>query len=372
MNNKDNNYVAPNLVRYLWHTHDKHNTLSVIYICDDSKNLITDSDFENCNGNWKQNSLFKSGIASVIEDKSALSGSHTLKLEADNPFEQKVWAISYFDVEPFTTYYFTAVVKGEQWSDTNKCDLTFGIVDPATNKFIKGPKGAWTQESQCGFAFDGDWHIVRNGFYSGSLDKIGIGFCGSSFLAYVDKLYLFKESDKVNYTFFDGRDAIGGKLVDLMPQVSVCSKEDNFFKNSDFEEKDYSFWESGISYGMTVTLGNHDEAHGKSLHYTENTYGTNIPKQTYYIKWIDVERNTNYTFSAEYCTVKSGDGWFGLLSGNKYLPKPITKYLFNTYGDDWCRVGVTFNSGEYDRVGFAVCDCGGEGYIDNLYLFKTK
>ena len=73
MNNKDNNYVAPNLVRYLWHTHDKHNTLSVIYICDDSKNLITDSDFENCNGNWKQNSLFKSGIASVIEDKRRLT-----------------------------------------------------------------------------------------------------------------------------------------------------------------------------------------------------------------------------------------------------------------------------------------------------------
>lgn len=366
------NYVAPSIARYGFHTHDKHNTLSVVYVCEDGKNLITDSAFESGNGNWKQDSLFASGIASWVEDKNAKSGNHTLKLEANNPKEQKVWATSYFEVEPNTTYYFTAVVKGEQWSDTNKCDMTLGLVNPETEKFIITNNRPWTCESQYGFSFDGNWHFIRGGFNSGSLNKIGIGFCGSSFLAFVDKLYLFKESDKVNYTFFDGRDAIGGKLVSLVPEKTVCDEEDNMFQNHDLEKSDYSFWESGVSFGMTVTLGQHDEEHGLSLHYLENTYSTNIPKQTYYLKWVNVERNTKYTFSAEYCTTKAGAGWFGVMAGNKYLPKPITKHHFDTYNDDWCRVGVTFNTGSYDRVALAVCDCGGEGYIDNLYLFKAE
>ena len=45
----------------------------------------------------------------------------------------------FFDVEPDTEYYFTVFARGEKWSDTNKCDMYLGIVNPETGKFV--PQG---------------------------------------------------------------------------------------------------------------------------------------------------------------------------------------------------------------------------------------
>lgn len=367
-----NEIKAPRLLgNYGGHTFDGHLTLAIMKTCEEDKNLITDSNFQNGNGNWNQPEFFEGGIASLIEDKTAKTGDRCIKLQANNPFGQRVWAVLWFDVEPDTTYYLGAVVRGDKWNDTNKCDMTLGFVNPETGKFLhNNTGGSLTDESQKGFAFDGNWHIVKNAFYSGNLNKIGIGFCGSSFSAYVDSLTLYKMEDAIDYKF-PKRDAEGGKLVNLNPPVATCDDAQNLFENHDLEGGDYSFWESGVSFGMTATLGCHDDAHGTSLHYTENTYGTDTPKQTYYIKWLDVEKNTNYTFAAEYCTAKEGKGWFGVMTGNAYLPTPIQKYFFNTFEDAWCPVAVTFNTGDYDRIGFVVCDCGGEGYIDNLYFFKA-
>ena len=95
-------------------------------------------------------------------------------------------------------------------------------------------------------------------------------------------------------------------------------------------------------------------------------------QQCYYIKWIDVEKYTNYTFSAEYLTLKQGKGWFGILNGNRYIPEPVQKFFFAGLENAWSKAAVTFNTGEFDRIGFTVCDCGGEGFIDNLYLFKNQ
>lgn len=363
------NYIPPRLTSYGTHTFDGHVTMSVVYVCEDDKNLITDSDFENGTGNWNTPSLFENGMVSIIEDSTARNGHHSLKFEAHNPFEQKLWSSFTVDVEPDTTYYFAAVVKGEQWSEDNKCDFTLGIGPAETGKFIQ-QSGRFTEDSQNGFAFDGNWHIVRSAFYSGTAEKISIVFCGSSFVAYVDKLYLFKEEDKVDFKF-SKRDTCGGKLVNLNPQKTSCDEKDNIFKNGSFDAEDITFWKEGLGLGHTVTIENFGEDHGKAMYYHENTYGSGYPKQTYYIKWIPVEKNTNYTFSGEYYTLKNGKGWFGILNGNRYVPEPIKKYLFNSLENVWCKVGVTFNTGEYDRIGFAVCDCGGEAFIDNLYLFKV-
>lgn len=363
-------YVPHRLIGgYGTHTFDGHITMSVVYVCEDDKNLITDSDFETGNGNWNKDSLFENGAVTVIEDETARNGHRSLKFEMHNPLGEKVWSSFEVEVEPYTTYYFAAIVKGEQWSENNKCDFTLGFGDPRTGKFIKGA-GAMTEDSQKGFGCDGNWHIVRNAFVSGSDNKVLITLCGSSCVVYIDKLYLFKESDRIDFKF-SKRDAKGGNIVNLYPEKRICSKEENMLVNGTFDESDLSFWETGLSFGMTVTIEDTKSNYGKAMHYLENTYGSGYPKQTYYIKWIDVEKNTDYTFSGECLTLKNGKGWFGILDGNRYVPNPIQKYFFKGLANTWCKVGVTFNTGEYDRIGFAVCDCGGEAFIDNLHFFKA-
>ena len=46
MSIENNVYEAPRVIGYGFHRHDKHNTTSVVYVCDDDKNIITDSGFE--------------------------------------------------------------------------------------------------------------------------------------------------------------------------------------------------------------------------------------------------------------------------------------------------------------------------------------
>ena len=40
------------------------------------------------------------------------------------------------------------------------------------------------------------------------------------------------------------------------------------------------------------------------------------------------------------------------------------------YGVDWFNTTVNFNSGNFDRIGIAVVDAGGEALIDNMRLFE--
>jgi len=109
--------------------------------------------------------------------------------------------------------------------------------------------------------------------------------------------------------------------------------------------------------------------------------GKSDPTGAYYIKFIDVEPNTEYTFSANYSIVKAcadnqiGTSHFGFITTNRELPTEICRFTFDSanFIEDcsWQTAGVSFKTGDYNRVAFVVLDCGGEAYIDNLRMFKT-
>ena len=114
-------------------------------------------------------------------------------------------------------------------------------------------------------------------------------------------------------------------------------------------------------------------------------YASDRPTGTYYIKWIDVEPNTDYTFSAKYAIAQPGEGFMGLINGyrlesevteNRLFPTVIKRYDFDekNYLESlaWQTAAITFNSGERNRIGFVICDAGGEAYIDELRLFKSS
>jgi hypothetical protein len=105
------------------------------------------------------------------------------------------------------------------------------------------------------------------------------------------------------------------------------------------------------------------------MKYTESSN----PCGTHMIKWIDVEPNTNYTFSVNIRVVKSGYGKLALIDSKDRNPTEFLFYDFDqfTYGSDWFTGIAHFNSGEFDRIGIAVVDGGGAALIDNMRLFKV-
>ena len=370
-------YVAPKIVKgYDTHYLDKKcGTHCLLYYCNDEDNLITDASFEEGNGNWKQGTLLNSGVMSVVSSDSARTGNKCLRFRARN-LAKDVWCNFYIDVEPNTVYYFTAFAKGELWNSKNRCDLSFGIVDAETQKFVaESYSGSHCEDYQLGISFDNEWHVVRAEVNTGSATRIGIGFTGKSSTAYIDDIYFCKQSDAVEYQF-PKRDIEFPTFTDENPDFLGCYKENNLVEDFDFEDVSNTYWKDALGYDITADVVNTNSSAGKALHYSENTYGTGVPKRTYFIKWIDVKPNTEYTFSASYRLLKGGKGWFGVINGSEYLPAAIKKFtleeLPNVGADNWNNVGVTFDSGNFSRVGIALCDKGGECYIDNIRLFEKS
>ena len=74
----------------------------------------------------------------------------------------------------------------------------------------------------------------------------------------------------------------------------------NLIDNFDFSDSDMSFWEntSGSLLGDNLNIVNTGHiVQGKAMHYENNRL---YPRGIYYIKWVDVKPNTEYTFSARY------------------------------------------------------------------------
>ena len=350
----------------------------ISYMCADEDNLISDSSFEN-GGNWNQSSLFGAGVVSVVsatDSSTAHSGNKMLKYSAVGLERDETRSNMFFDVEPDTEYYFTVFVRGEKWSDTNKCDMYLGIVNPETGKFV--PQGfginnkRHDENRQYSVTYDNEWHIVRGVVNSGSATRLGIGFCGGNAVAYIDDMYFFKSENKVLYKSAKLNIASAQVITDA-PKKTECAAAANLFKNYDISDvSGDTFWTSGKGFFPTIKLADTGTTMGNAIYYCENTYGTGYPKGTYYIKWIDVKVNTDYTFAADYRVIKAGDGWFGLINGSEFLPSRIKGFTFAAVTEGSRETAaVTFNTGGYTKIGFVVCDDGGEAYINNLRLFEN-
>lgn len=175
-------------------------------------------------------------------------------------------------------------------------------------------------------------------------------------------------------------------LVDETPTLLGTLQENNLVENYDFSDADTQYWSenNGKMYGDTLDIvDTRHNIQGKAFLYESNR---KYPLNIYYIKWIDVEPNTEYTFSARFSLEKTGNSFIGILDGyrddrveitqNSVTPKLIGKINFDEgnyiAGNEWQSAGFTFNTMDRNRVGIAILDDGGKVYIDDLRLFETE
>ena len=346
----------------------------VRYICDTDNNLITGADFEN-SGNWNVPSFVGNGSLTTETVDNAISGSKVLKFSANGTEIQH--NVFYVNVEPNTDYYFTAWVWGEFRSNTNKTDMTFGVIDANTGMFL--PKSGDSGRTFNGTisvippSWDENWHLVTMEFNSGTASTMGISVWGTCSTALFDDMYLFKKEDSVEYVAAERR-KISPELSSTSAEKLDCDSDKNLLENFDLSDNTNDFWQTGKIFGNTVSIKQTGGTKGNSLYYSSKTKN---PSRTYYIKWINVEKDTEYTFSCNYNVMQPGElSFFGLINGNRYLPSDIMKWTLDSSAFDenysWKTASATFNTKDYDKIGFVVFDGGGSAYIDNLRLFKSS
>jgi hypothetical protein len=282
-------------------------------------------------------------------------------------------------------------VKASEVASVENSFITFGMTVPRTGDFIvmedpasEGGRPYKTGQQLVPMAYDGQWHILTVPFNTKELTALNFTIDGLNCDVWFDNIYIFEEANAKHFT---SPITVKGEAVitDSDPKLTGCEEDKNLFENYDLNDGN-AFWGSKVhKYGVFGNALNIADSgsriYGNALHYA----GKKIPTGTYYIKWIDVEPNTEYTFFAKYAIAQPGDAFMGLINGyrvesevteNRLFPTMIQRFDFSeeNYLESlaWQTAAVSFNSGERNRIGFVICDAGGEAYIDELRLFKSS
>lgn len=358
------------------------------YITNISNNLFNDYSFENpVEANWN-NTEFINSAGSVVSGGTAYTGDNCYKFSAGDSESESTLS---FKVTPNSYYWLTLKIKTPLYSTENSCKISFGIADIDTGEFLLGKNPdeenyrSFTANRQLSpVAADDEWHMICAKFYIADETEVLFKIIGTDAVSYFDDIYLFKDEDKISYK--SNIDTLSDMIVVNDNPEKVYSKPGaNLFKNFDFSGGE-DFWNSEADrnalYGTKINIKESNSLnYGKCMSY-ENA--NKYPNRIYYIKWVRVEPNTDYTFAVNYRITTVGGGNFTLLGGysldeeiipNQALPTRIKKIEFsseNYRSGIWQEAAVTFNTKDKNYVGFSVYDGGGAADVDNVRLFKLS
>lgn len=328
-----------------------------------STNLLKDGSFESSLGGFASSSVLK-----AVSDSTAPEGSKSLYFDTSKT-DTADWHIIWVDVQKNTDYVFSAWVKGALLSDDNRGYATIGVVDSATERFIPYTSTLpfFTQSKQIvPPGWDNDWHLRGVSFNSGNRTRVGIALYGCSSRMWVDGMALYKNGDGIKYSSANMTQIISTRF-DV--EYTYCADKNNLFKNATLD-KSSEFWKTGSGWDSGfLSVASNKYEYGNSLKYT----ATDNPVGQHYLKWVDVEPNTWYTFSVDIKILKHGEGSLILLDGKLRNPTNILAVTFDndSFGDDWFCINFRLNTGSHTRIAVGVVDGGGSALIDNLRLFKT-
>lgn len=338
-----------------------------------SANLIRNGGFESVdNAPWNTTTFIRSGV-SVVADSTTREGGKSLYFASSDA------TTAYFpvSVEQYTQYTFSAWVKSPRLSATNNATATFGVADADTGNFLVyapyngNGHGAAILSSPTmqlmATSPDDAWHLRSVTFYSGSADTVHIMVSGAGSQLYLDDIALYKSANGLEY-ISDLRTATIS--VATNGGYKYCADEDALIpaphmtgRTAQEYWSDNPAWRNGFLSFTEV-----EDDHATVLQYTASAY---TQRALWYVDWIDVQPDTSYTLTLDVKRLTAGNGRIVLLDDNINSPAEFYSISFNTTDTDWKTYSITFNTGVYSRIGFAVVDGGGAAYMDKIRLFKT-
>ncbi len=336
----------------------------------EENNLIANSGFESAgDAPWNVDTFLSENLT-VVKDDAARDSKKTLYFNTTDVTEGEAqWHVFWVDIEPETDYVFSAWLKGAFLSEDNAARATIGVIDPDTQLFLeyRSAKSSTPQRQIVPPAWDNQWHLRSVSFNSGAKTKIGIALYGYGSQLWVDDIALFKNGDGTKYM---DENLLGAVTYRYDIDQYACADEDSLTENIHMDE-DSDFWQSGTGWrNGFLSFAENKYEYGTSMKYTASS----DPRGVQYVKWVEVEPNTDYIFSADIKVLKDGEGALILLDGKKRGCVTFGYTPFSTfdYGEDWFMTAFKFNTDVFTTIGIGVMDGGGEALIDNARLFKAE
>ncbi len=333
-----------------------------------SKNLLKGADFESGTFGFSHSSI------TSVTDKTAPQGKKSLyfKTGTSTVVKEIVWV----DVKANTNYVFSTWIKGAYISKDNPYyNATVGIVNQQ-GEFLSMDEWVFLNGERqiVPTAWDNAWHLRAIQFNSADATRVGICLAGSGSQLWLDDMALFKVGDGQKY----GSANLTGQVKLRFDDVAAtCAAKNNLISDSSFETKDKDgFWSS--SHGWRNDVLSFEEnayEYGTSLKYTAS--GRDAATAT--IKWVEVQPETDYTFSFNLRILKSGNGRLLLMDDKMREKEEFLLVTFDRSAYDqadarygWYTLSCSFNTDVYSRIGIAIVDDGGEVLLDNMRLFKSS
>ena len=339
-------------------------------------NLIREGGFESAtDASWNV-AAFTGDHLSVVSDPTAPEGTHSLYFNtgATSTTQRYVFSVS---VEKYTSYTFSAWVKSPRLSGQNRATATFGVANAYTGRFMVyepydgngyGSASLSTETMQLmATSPDDEWHLRSVTFYSGSHTTVNVAIMGARSQLYLDDIALYKSANGVEYISDLRTETLGAANNG---GDKYCADEDSLIDGVDMSLNDTQLkwsknpaWRNGfLSFVET------GDSRGTVLKYTASAYTS---RQLHYIDWVDVEPHTDYTLTLDVKRLTAGNGRIALLDDNILSPGEFYTIRFSATDSDWATYSVTFNTGVYSRIGFAIVDGGGTALMDEVRFFKT-
>ncbi|MBQ4333412.1 MAG: hypothetical protein IJC33_06520, partial [Clostridia bacterium] len=167
-------------------------------------------------------------------------------------------------------------------------------------------------------------------------------------------------------------------------QINRPIKEDsNLIKNGSFESTEGAQWNTDTFLGATVSVVTDTTTRfgDKSLYFNSSKEN----KAAWHVFWLDVEPNTNYTFSAwikgafisddnRYCAsigVIDPDSQQFLLHRSTKISTTTRQLVPTAWDNEWHLRSVTFNSGSKNKIGVALYGHSSQLWVDDIALFRS-
>lgn len=338
-------------------------------------NLIAQGGFESTTGAAWNTATFLSDRVQVVADATAPDGDKCLYFTAGATAAG--WHTFPVAVEPYNQYTFSAWVKSPRLSADNNATATVGVADGTAGQFLvyspyqgNGNGAALlsspTQQIMA-TAPDGEWHLRSVSFYSGTATTVKIALYGAQSHLWLDDIALYKSAYGVEYiselrsatitATANGTPLYCANADALIPAPHMTGSEAETHWSAN------PAWRSGF-----LSFADTGDDHNRALRYTASVR----PLKLAYIDWIDVQPGTEYTLTMDVKRLAAGGGSIALLDDNVIEPQEFYTLSFSSVDEDWVTYSITFNTGVYSRIGFAIIDGGGESYIDKTRLFETS
>ncbi len=312
---------------------------------------------------WKDGHNWNCGDYTRVND-SKHSGQYSIKYSGNENWDNGYFSPD-FIVKPNTNYTFSVWVKGSAKGNAFVCLLTGN--DKIGGEITLKPS-VWNDT----------WQQVAYTINTGKYDRIRLNFGPGGGTVYYDDFQLFEEVKGIDPPEQEKNNPEGVRKV---YHGYTCDLKNNLVSDSSCEEA--SYWSDNSENFENPMVVSSDKAYeGKnSLKFAANGDSS-------YIKWFDVDKDTNYFLSAMLSADPSvlGDIYYNIVDSsgkeieNIFTEQDAADYTKRGGVDDvmhvpswdgnWYERINMFNTGHETKIGIKIAGSKGTLYFDNMKLFK--